>query len=288
VTFADALALGRVSNLPTVWTNVLVGVVLSGAGASHQALPPLLIALTLFYIGGMYLNDFFDATIDALERPERPIPSGRVSRRNVGIYGFTMLGLGIATMGYIAANQTHSPWPLVTGIALAASIVLYNAHHKGNPLSPFVMGLCRVLIYLCAAVSIAIPPTSVLLAAMLALLCYLIGLTYVAKQENLGQVANMWPLGFLAAPLLYGAWLANHEPLTWFAAGLLLAWILVALRFVIRRGPGDIPRAVVSLIAGICLLDAMLVLSAGSINLALVCVAGFILTLLFQRNVTGT
>jgi 4-hydroxybenzoate polyprenyltransferase len=288
MTFADALALGRVSNLPTVWTNVLVGVVLSGAGLSHPALPPLLVALTLFYVGGMYINDFFDAGIDALERPERPIPSGRTARRTVGIIGFTMLGLGVTAMGYIASSQAHSLWPAIVGVALVAAIVLYNAHHKANPLSPFIMGLCRVLVYLCAAVSIAVPPPDSLLAAMAALLCYLIGLTYVAKQENLGRVANMWPLGFLAAPLVYGAYLALSESLTWALLGLLLAWIVYALRFVVRRGPGDIPRAVVSLIAGICLLDAMLVASAGAISVMLLCVAGFVLTLLFQRYVPGT
>lgn len=288
MTFTDALTLGRVSNLPTVWTNVLVGVVLSGAGPSHPALPPLLVALTLFYVGGMYINDFFDADIDAIERPERPIPSARTTRRTVGIAGFTMLALGIAVMSYIASKQVHSLWPAVAGVALVGAIVLYNAHHKSNPLSPFIMGLCRVLVYLCAAVSVTVPPPDALLAAMAALLCYLIGLTYVAKQENLGRVANMWPLGFLAAPLVYGAYLALGKPVTWVFLGLLFVWIVNALRFVTRRGPGDIPRAVVSLIAGICLLDAMLVASAGSLVMALLCVAGFVLTLLLQRYVPGT
>ena len=48
MTFADALRLGRVSNLPTVWTNMLVGLVLSGAALSHPAALPLLLAMTLF------------------------------------------------------------------------------------------------------------------------------------------------------------------------------------------------------------------------------------------------
>lgn len=288
MTFADALSLGRVSNLPTVWTNVVVGVVLSGASISHPVLPWLLVALTLFYVGGMYLNDYFDAEIDALERPERPIPAGRVSRSSVAVYGFGMLGIGIAILAYIAMRHIHSPWPVAAAVALAACIVLYNANHKGNPLSPFIMGMCRVFVYLCAAMSVATTVSDSLLAAMAALLCYLIGLTYVAKQENLGHVANMWPLAFLAAPLVYGAYLAQSEPITWILLGLLFVWILVALRFVIRRGPGDIPKAVVSLLAGICLLDGMIVASTGAVTMAVLCVVGFVLTLFLQRYVSGT
>ena len=55
-----------------------------------------------------------------------------------------------------------------------------------------------------------------------------------------------------------------------------------------RRAPGDIPRAVVSLIAGISLLDAMLISAAGAPGLAMLAVLGFGLTLLLQRFVSGT
>jgi 4-hydroxybenzoate polyprenyltransferase len=66
------------------------------------------------------------------------------------------------------------------------------------------------------------------------------------------------------------------------------AWMLWALWYLRRRRKGDIPRAVVSLIAGISLLDAMLIADAGSPALALAALAGFGLTLFFQRYVAGT
>jgi 4-hydroxybenzoate polyprenyltransferase len=287
VTFTDALSLGRVSNLPTVWTNMLVGLVLAGAGLAHPAIWPLFLALTLFYIGGMYLNDFFDAVIDARERPDRPIPAGRAKRSTVGAAGFGMLAAGIALMALVTARG-GSPWPVLAAVALAGCIVLYDAHHKNNPLSPFVMGLCRILVYLCAGVSVVAPPPVALLVAASALLCYLIGLTYVAKQENLGRVANMWPLVFLAAPVMHGVSLALERPGVWVFLALFVIWVLVALRFVLRRGPGDIPRAVVSLIAGICLLDAVFIAATGQLVLASVCVAAFVLTLALQRYISGT
>src|SRR5262249_31030499 len=73
------LALGRVSNLPTVWTNVVAGIALAGGSFTRQMAIRLGIAASLFYVGGMFLNDAFDRGIDARERPERPIPSGRIS-----------------------------------------------------------------------------------------------------------------------------------------------------------------------------------------------------------------
>lgn len=76
MTLTLALRLGRISNLPTVWTNVLVGVLLTGAALGDARLPLLMLALSLFYVGGMFLNDAFDREFDAQHRPDRPIPSG--------------------------------------------------------------------------------------------------------------------------------------------------------------------------------------------------------------------
>ena len=68
----------------------------------------------------------------------------------------------------------------------------------------------------------------------------------------------------------------------------LAAWVLYALTLWRRRKPGDVPRAVVSLIAGISLLDAMLLTGAGAMTLAWFAAAAFVLTLLLQRWVSGT
>ena len=86
-----ALQLGRVSNLPTVWSNVLAGVALAGASPLNGYILPLILAMSLAYIGGMFLNDAFDRKTDATERPERPIPSGAVKAAEVFAAGFTLL-----------------------------------------------------------------------------------------------------------------------------------------------------------------------------------------------------
>jgi UbiA prenyltransferase family len=291
-----ALQLGRVSNLPTVWTNTLTGVVVAGASefssslAFGAGLGVMLLAFSLFYVGGMFLNDAFDAKFDAATRPERPIPSGVVSPAQVFRYGFGMLVAAIALLAWVGFGFAPrvGAGPALAGLGLAATITLYDWNHKKNWFSPVVMGLCRVLVLVAAGLCVTAKPDPALWVAAVLMLCYLIGLTYVAKQENLGRVENLWPLIFLAAPVGYGAWLATQQRFVTLFGLLFCAWLLVALWLLRRRAKGDIPRAVVSLIAGISLLDAMLIAGAGSQALASVALLGFGVTLIFQRYVSGT
>src|ERR1700745_1809733 len=88
------LILGRTSNLPTVWSNCLAGWWLGGDG-NYYKLPSLLAGATLLYLGGMYLNDAFDAQFDSQYRRERPIPSGLISAQAVWQYGFGLLVAGL-------------------------------------------------------------------------------------------------------------------------------------------------------------------------------------------------
>src|SRR5215475_2412560 len=120
------LRLGRVSNLPTVWTNVVAGATIANAATSLAELVLVGLAMTAFYIGGMYLNDFFDREIDARERPGRPIHAGDISAGAVSAIGFALLAAGVAVLapfGFYTA---------IWGLALAVAIVLYDVWHKGN------------------------------------------------------------------------------------------------------------------------------------------------------------
>jgi len=288
-----ALRLGRISNLPTVWSNVLVGVLLAGGMLADARLPLLMLALSLFYVGGMFLNDAFDREFDAAHRPERPIPSGQVTAQQVFGIGFGLLAAGlagVASVEFASRGADGQPaWrAMAAGTVLAGLIVLYNAHHKGNPLSPLIMGLCRVFVVFTAAFSVAVElPVAVVLAA-LALLCHLIGLTYIAKQEHLDRIGSLWPLGFLAVPVLYGLWLAVAAPAAWVPLLLYVGVLGFALNLLRRRARGDVPRAVVTLIAGMSVLDGVVLAGAGHVLAAVLAVAAFGLTVLMQKWVSGT
>ncbi len=282
------LRLGRVSNLPTVWSNVLTAVLLSGV--SPLAPTPLLlaVAMTLYYEAGMFLNDAYDAGVDRRERPERPIPMGEVSAATVFASGFAMLAAAIALIAALAlCASPHRPWAsIVSGIALAIAIVGYDRFHKNNPVSPLLMGLCRVLVYFTAALCVSgTLALDVIIAAVL-LLCYLIGLTYAAKHEAGQELTRYWPLLFLAVPFVgIVALTTDTRAAAFFIA--LIAWVAYALRLILGRAR-DIRLAIGHLIAGISLLDALLIAANGQPAWAWLAVAAFALTLWLQRRVRGT
>ena len=283
------LKLGRISNLPTIWTNVLAGISLINGSILDVRVSLLFLSMSAFYIGGMFLNDAFDVKIDAIERPERPIPAGEISQKSVCMIGFLFLILGIISLvNIVNLFPILGFQPILTAIILSVLIVIYNLYHKGNPLSPLIMGMCRICVYLIAAFCFVSSVSTSLLIGVGMLLSYLIGLTYVAKQENLSQLPNMWPICFLLLPLAYLGSLAFSQFILLPFILLLFVVILVALFFIFRHQPSDIPRGVVSLIAGICVLDAILICSAGQVYWACFAIICFFLTLALQKLVPGT
>jgi len=146
--FRTLLVLGRVSNLPTVWSNCLASWMLTAGLRSDATGWPLLLLLivgtTFLYLGGMYLNDAFDVAFDTTHRPERPIPSRRISRRAVAVLGCVWM-----ISGFVLLVPVSGGW----AIALAGLIVLYDAAHKKTALGLLMMAGCRALIYPMAGVA---------------------------------------------------------------------------------------------------------------------------------------
>ena len=227
-----ALALGRVSNLPTVWTDVLAGVALAGVPPTAAVVVPVAAAMSMAYVGGMYLNDAFDRGWDATHRPERPIPAGQVGARTVFAAGFALLGLSLLILLF-GPGEARAFAP---GLLLAGLIVLYNIWHKGNPIAPLLMGLCRVAVYVIAAraATASLAPTLPVGAAFL--LAYLIVLSAIARRET--QSPRLPGLvGWLIAgiALVDGAQLLA---LGWWGGALLCAAAFVLTRMLQRRIAG--------------------------------------------------
>src|SRR5829696_10188827 len=93
-TLRTLLVLGRVSNVPTVCSNCLAGWLLGGGGDWRRFML-LCAGATLLYVGGMYLNDAFDAEFDSQHRRERPIPSGAIKLGTVWRIGIALLVAGV-------------------------------------------------------------------------------------------------------------------------------------------------------------------------------------------------
>jgi 4-hydroxybenzoate polyprenyltransferase len=277
------LKLGRVSNLPTVWTNVLAGAVLSGSDWLRWQVGLMLVAMSLFYVGGMYLNDYFDHAIDARERPERPIPAKLISAPAVATIGYGLVGVG--------ATATAAMGPAAAAMAalLAISIVAYDFHHKGNPFGPVVMGACRALVYVATATALSGGVSGFLIVSAVAIAAYVAGLTYAARQESLDKVGNLWPLALLSAPIGIALGALHQGAGAVVIYTLLLAWTAAAVYLLAQRpAPGSVSRAVGWLIAGISLCDAAILASIGAVMPALTSIGGFFLTLIAQKYVAGT
>jgi hypothetical protein len=290
MSWSVALRLGRVSNLPTVWTNVLAGIVLSGVAVAARPAIQLVVSLSLFYVAGMFLNDAFDHEFDRRNRPDRPIAVGEVTAATVFAFGFGLLACGLALLVAVSFPlPTAVAWRApVAGLLLAVVIVLYDCWHKENPVGPFLMGLCRLLVYLIAGLAVAGALSERLLIAAIVSLCYLIGLTYVAKQGSMRRLEKLWPLLFLAVPFAYGLPFAAQGGAALILYLLLLGAVVAALVLLLRPSVPNVQPAVMLLIAGISLLDGLFMAGAGQPLFAGAAVAAFLLTLSFQRFIAGT
>jgi 4-hydroxybenzoate polyprenyltransferase len=111
----------------------------------------LIVASVCLYAGGVVLNDVFDRRVDAVERPERPIPSGRVSTTAAAGLGAALLLTGIVTAA--AASGTSG----IVAAGVASFVLLYDARAKRHPIAgPICMGACRGL-NLLLGVSVSTP-----------------------------------------------------------------------------------------------------------------------------------
>ena len=176
----------------------------------------------------------------------------------------------------------------LAGLVLGGAILLYNWHHKGNPFAPFVMGLCRALVYVAAASAVTVTLPQAVLVPAAATLAYVAGLTYAARMENLDRIGSLWPLLLLAAPVAVGLARTDFS----LPAIVALAAIAVCARGVAqllrRRAAGDVSRAVGLLIAVIALNDALFASTTGATYAAFACLACFALTLVLQRYVPAS
>ncbi|MBR8740971.1 SCO3242 family prenyltransferase [Nocardiopsis sp. MG754419] len=135
-------SLARLVRLPAALT--VLGDTLTGAAAAGRLREPRAWALPLssvcLYWAGMALNDYADRALDAVERPERPLPSGEVGPGEALAVasGLTVAGVGVAAL----AGGRRSA---LVASALAATVWTYDLVLKPTRLSPLGMATARGL-----------------------------------------------------------------------------------------------------------------------------------------------
>lgn len=281
-TWRALLVLGRVSNLPTVWSNCFAAWLLGGGTNQWGRFALLCLGATLLYVGGMYLNDAFDANFDQQHRRERPIPSGQVPVQTVWKLGIAMLVLGVVVIAPLGAT------PLLNAFVLALCILLYDAVHKLITFSPLLMAACRLFLYVTAAAAPAGVATGEAVWAGFAMAAYITGLSFLARKESTGMRVQLWPLALLLVPVLL-AFLVHDGSFrrdAIFVSVIAALWAARSLRSAFME-PRNVGRAVSGLLAGIVLVD-WLAVADQSLQRGATFVALFLLALLFQRFIPAT
>lgn len=139
--FRDYLILVRLPNLFTLPSNILVGfVIVSTLTQTTYVQVLLLVTISiLHYCVGIILNDLCDFNIDKKERPYRPLPSGKISRK-IAISLVTIFSFLALTLSLIVGIPT-----LVISSILFAIIFGYDRYLKNTWAGPFTIASARVM-----------------------------------------------------------------------------------------------------------------------------------------------
>jgi 4-hydroxybenzoate polyprenyltransferase len=270
------LAVAQLVRLPNVFTalaDICLGALVARALPAYW-LPFLVTALASasLYSGGMVWNDFFDLEQDRRERPFRPIPSGRIRRRQAAALGAGLLGAGVilAAVAGLGGDNGWDGVPLLLALLLVAAILLYDGWLKRTWAGPVGMGACRFLNVLLGLSfgEHAWPLWDFHLALVVGL--YIVGVTWFARTEarESSRIALRTAAGVMLASLVLALPLPVYDPLPVPSFGAaLFPYLLLAMGFfvgipLIRALTGPTPlhvqRAVKRAIMGLVVLDAVL------------------------------
>ncbi len=252
------LELLRPANVVTALADVLAGYAVAGRG-HPRALPGLLVATACLYAGGIVLNDVFDRRIDGVERPERPIPSGRVSAGAAGAMGGVLLALGVVAASFVNDMAT------LVAASIAAAVLLYDGLSKRWPIAgPLNMGLCRALNLLLGVA--AVPSVLAFRWPIAAIpLVYITAVTALSRGEVRGgtRATAFAALTMIVAVLVALAALSLQPPEA--SAAALLLTLVVAWRVLppfwqaYQRGDASsIRRAIRAGVLALVLVDAVI------------------------------
>ncbi|WP_049968644.1 UbiA family prenyltransferase [Haloferax prahovense] len=232
---ASLARLVRVPNLFTAPPDVILGAVLVSGGRPSVPLSSLAgvaLASVLLYAAGTTLNDYVDADEDAQFRPERPIPSGDVSRTRA-----RNLGVALLCAGVVVAAAAGGPTAGVVAVVLGSFIALYDGALKGTPLGFAAMGGCRganvalgMAVVAGAPSSLSAPTWVYVVPVVVAL--YIAGVTYMAERETGAGDSGAVLVGMAGVGLAVGSVVAagaavgvdSTDSATVVVAGGLLVW----------------------------------------------------------------
>jgi 4-hydroxybenzoate polyprenyltransferase len=231
----------RAANVFTAASNVMAGFLIVQRGwAPAETLALLIGSSACFYLAGMVLNDVYDAELDAVERPERPIPAGHIPRTTASSAGWALLSSGLL-LAWLAALSCGHAMPGLIGVLLGFAVVRYNSVLKSTWLGPVAMGWCRVLnVLLGASVAGNVISQRYALAYAVGIGLYTVALTKLAQSETIGEWSRKLRVRNLVSRMIQGFIVIDAAAATFAAgwqSGLAVLALLIPTLLIARRTP---------------------------------------------------
>ncbi|GAA4340941.1 UbiA family prenyltransferase [Flaviaesturariibacter amylovorans] len=269
----------RPANIVTAISDILAGVAIAGyfgklQPGGLQLAPVLLLALATIglYGGGVVFNDVFDADLDKMERPERPIPSGLIARTNAAILGGLLLLMGIVAAYFVHRSFTPSA---AIAVAIAIAALLYDKWGKHHYfLGPLNMGLCRGL-NICLGMSILPAALGTHWVIGIIPVLYIAAITMISRGEVHGGRRSILRTAGIFYALVIGSilWIAYRNGTFLFALlflAVFAAMIFWPLQKAVRNPVGpSIGKAVKAGVLALILMNAAWAAAFGTLSVAL-------------------
>lgn len=276
----------RPANIVTAIADILAGIAIAAHqfGGINYGSFILIISTIGLYGGGVVLNDAFDAKLDAVERPERPIPSRKISVGSAMNFGYSLLAIGCVTAFF---NSITSG---IIAICIALLAIIYNSYGKHQSIfGPINMGLCRGgnLLLGISAVPMIVP--QVWFLALIPIV-YIAAITMVSSGEvHGGNPKTLYAAGllylFVIATQLFFAYRMNHQ--FYFSVMLLITFalfIFIPLINAIKNPIGpNIGKAVKAGVISLILMDAVWSIACGNIYLGLITISLLPISILLSK-----
>lgn len=273
------LQLIRLPLLPSALGNICLGALSAGLSQSDSLNFILLLFSSAFlYASGMVWNDYFDAGIDAIERPDRPIPSGKINPKNAAIFAIILMAMGIGCALSVELLRGFSGTTLIIALAIVFFILAYDGGGKNFLFGPILMGSCRFFNVLLgwSVVGNTLTEIAYLQAGIIGI--YIIGVTFYAKHEAVQSnrlslvMASIIIVFALSIGLILPTFIHQENSIPWLYPYLFFL-LMVRVGKALRNGiaeptPRNVQTGVVTCLKSLVLLDCILAIAiAGWIGL---------------------
>lgn len=253
----------RLPNIFTAMADILAGFLFVGSVVEQWGqFLCLVVGSSCFYAAGVALNDVCDADRDAAFRPTRPIPSGRISKKDATILIVFLMIFGVGVVSLVSVLS------VIIALALILSILCYDLFFKSTMIAPGWMGMCRALNLLMGMSIVSIEFTSTILIPIGLMWLYITSVTIFARDETgdfdpIRLTISTLCVCIASTGLISLYWLLDAIHIEYI--GLIVVLVIFigfrGMQAVSDRTPHSVQRAVKTMILGLVLFDASLACS---------------------------